>query len=127
MPGIDECLSEAMTIAGARAASLIDWSSGLALGSVGVSPTGDHDTTAAEATDLVRAAVEGATFTSSEDRKTPLQDIIVTAGRSYHLLCFIDTVFDSRLVLHLWLDRTEGNLAGARYRLQSLAEELVLG
>ncbi|MED7952602.1 hypothetical protein PUR61_19025 [Streptomyces sp. BE20] len=127
MPGIDECLTEAMAIAGARAASLVDWSSGLALGSVGVSPTGDHDTSAAEATDLVRAAVESPTFTGSEDSKAPLQDIIVTAGRSYHLLCFIDTVFDSRLVLHLWLDRSEGNLAGARYRLQSLAEELVLG
>ncbi|MCX4689426.1 hypothetical protein OG401_34905 [Kitasatospora purpeofusca] len=127
MPGIDECLSQAMAIAGARAAGLIDWSSGLALGSVGVSPTGDHETTAAEATDLVRAAVEGATFTAAEDGKAPLQDIILTAGRSYHLLCFIDTVFDSRLVLHLWLDRAEGNLAGARYRLQSLAEELVLG
>ncbi|WP_327683474.1 hypothetical protein [Kitasatospora sp. NBC_00458] len=127
MPGIDECLSQAMAIAGACAASLIDWSSGLALGSVGVSPTGDHDTSAAEATDLVRAAVESPTFTGAEDRQAPLQDIIVTAGRSYHLLCFIDTVFDSRLVLHLWLDRSEGNLAGARYRLQSLAEELVLG
>ncbi|MEV0530685.1 hypothetical protein [Kitasatospora sp. NPDC050463] len=127
MPGIDQCLSGAMTIAGARAASLIDWSSGLALGSVGVSPSGDHDTSAAEATDLVRAAVESQTFTEAEDQRSPLQDIIVTAGRSYHLLCFIDTVFDSRLVLHLWLDRTEGNLAAARYRLQGLAEELVLG
>ncbi|MFF1903981.1 hypothetical protein [Kitasatospora sp. NPDC058218] len=127
MPGIDECLSGAMTIAGARAASLIDWSSGLALGSVGISPSGDHETSAAEATDLVRAAVESQTFTGTEDRQSPLQDIIVTAGRSYHLLCFIDTVFDSRLVLHLWLDRTEGNLATARYRLQGLAEELVLG
>ncbi|MER7704131.1 hypothetical protein ABTX81_14645 [Kitasatospora sp. NPDC097605] len=127
MPGIDECLSRAMAIAGARAAGLIDWSSGLALGSVGASPTGDHDTTAAEATDLVRAAVDAATFTAAEDRAVPLQDIILTADSSYHLLCFIDTVFDSRLVLHLWLDRAEGNLAVARFRLQSIAEELVLG
>ncbi|GAA2785912.1 hypothetical protein RMN57_31890 [Kitasatospora sp. CM 4170] len=127
MPGIDECLSGAMAIAGARAASLIDWSSGLALGSLGVSPAGDHETSAAEATDLVRAAVEGQTFTAEEDVRAPLQDIIVTAGRSYHLICFIDTVFDSPLVLHLWLDRIDGNLAAARYRLQTLAEELVLG
>ncbi|MFF2949743.1 hypothetical protein ACFVVU_00100 [Kitasatospora sp. NPDC057965] len=127
MPGIDECLTQAMEIAGARAASLIDWSSGLALGSAGVSPTGDHDTTAAEATDLVRAAVEAATFTAGEDREAPMQDIILTADHSYHLLCFIDTVFDSRLVLHLWLDRSEGNLAGARFRLQALTKDLVLG
>jgi hypothetical protein len=116
-----------MAIAGARAASLVDWSSGLALGSLGDSPTGEHETSAAEATDLVRAAVESQTFTVAEDRRSPLEDIIVTAGRSYHLIRFIDTVFDSRLVLHLWLDRAEGNLAVARFRLQALAEELVLG
>ncbi|MEV7187024.1 hypothetical protein [Kitasatospora sp. NPDC093102] len=127
MPGIDECLSAAMAIAGARAASLVDWSSGLALGSLGDSPTGEHETSAAEATDLVRAAVESQTFTAAEDRRAPLEDIIVTAGRSYHLIRFIDTVFDSRLVLHLWLDRGQGNLAAARFRLQALAEELVLG
>ncbi|WP_030244111.1 hypothetical protein [Streptomyces sp. NRRL S-350] len=127
MPGIDECLSGAMAIAGARSASLVDWSSGLALGSLGSSPTGEHETSAAEATDLVRAAVESQTFTVAEDRRSPLEDIIVTAGRSYHLIRFIDTVFDNRLVLHLWLDRTEGNLAAARFRLQALAEELVLG
>ncbi|MQS15438.1 hypothetical protein F7Q99_25010 [Streptomyces kaniharaensis] len=127
MPGIDECLSGVMAIAGARSASLVDWTSGLALGSLGESPTGEHETAAAETTDLVRAAVESQTFAGAEDRRSPLQDIIVTAGRSYHLICFIDTVFDSRLVLHLCLDREEGNLAAARYRLQALAEELVLG
>ncbi|MFJ9694416.1 hypothetical protein [Kitasatospora sp. NPDC101183] len=127
MPGIDECLSGAMTIAGARAASLVDWGSGLALGSLGQSPTGEHETSAAEATDLVRAAVESRTFTAAEDAGAPLEDIIVTAGRSYHLIRFVDTVFDNRLVLHLWLDRSEGNLAAARFRLQALAEDLVLG
>lgn len=127
MPGIDECLSEAMTIAGARSASLVDWSSGLALGTAGVAPSGDHETAAAEATDLVRAAVDSETFTGDEDHRAPLEDVILTGPRSYHLLCFVDTVFDSRLVLHLWLDRNEGNLAAARYRLRALAEALVLG
>ncbi|MEV7601701.1 hypothetical protein AB0O91_30500 [Kitasatospora sp. NPDC089797] len=127
MPGIDECLSGAMAIAGARSASLVDWSSGLALGSLGESPAGEHETAAAEATDLVRAAVESQTFTAAEDPRAPLEDIIVTAGRNYHLIRFIDTAFDSRLVLHLWLDRGTGNLAAARFRLQALAQELVLG
>ncbi|MDH6575284.1 hypothetical protein [Kitasatospora sp. MAP5-34] len=127
MPGIDDCLSEAMAIAGARGVSLIDWSSGLSLGNIGDSPSGDHEAAAAEVTDLARAAAESPTFADPADPRTPLQDLIVTANRSYHLLCFVDTVFDSRLLLHLWLDRTEGNLASARFRLQALAEELVLG
>ncbi|WP_035792630.1 hypothetical protein [Kitasatospora mediocidica] len=127
MPGIDECLSQAMTIAGARGVSLIDWSSGLTLGASGHSPTGDHEATAAEATDLVRAAADSPTFADPDDAGTPVRDIIVTSDRSYHLLCFVGTVFDSRLALHLWLDRAEGNLATARFRLQAIAEELVLG
>ncbi len=127
MPGIDDCLSEAMAIAGARGVSLIDWSSGLSLGNVGDSPAGDHEAAAAEATDLARAAADSPTFADPDEPRTPLRDILITATGSYHLLCFVDTVFDSRLLLHLWLDRADGNLATARFRLQALAEELVLG
>ncbi|AUG80858.1 hypothetical protein CFP65_6192 [Kitasatospora sp. MMS16-BH015] len=126
MPGIDDCLAQAMTIAGARGVSLTDWGSGLALGHQGESPSGDHETTAAEATDLARAAAECPTFADQEDPRMPLQDLILTTGSSYHLIRFVDTTFDSRLLLHLWLDRRQGNLAVARIRLQSLAEELVL-
>lgn len=126
MPGIDDCLSEAMTITGARGVGLIDWSSGLALGNAGDSPTGDYETAAAEATDLIRAAVDSQTFADPDAAGVPPQDIILTAGHSYHLICFLDTAFDSRLALHLWLDRAQGNLASARFRLQALAEELVL-
>lgn len=127
MPGIDECLSKAMSITGARGVSLLDWGSGLALGTVGESPAGDHEATAAEATDLVRAAAESLSFADPAQPRLPLQDLILTASGCYHLLCLVGTVFDSRLVLHLWLDRSEGNLAAARFRLQAIAEELVLG
>lgn len=48
MPGIDECLLEAMRLPGARGASVVDWTSGLALGTVGDSPNGDHEATAAK-------------------------------------------------------------------------------
>lgn len=35
MPGIDECLLEAMKLPGARGAAVVDWTSGPALGTVG--------------------------------------------------------------------------------------------
>ncbi|WP_035840447.1 roadblock/LC7 domain-containing protein [Kitasatospora azatica] len=127
MPGIDDCLSEAMRIAGARGVSLLDWGSGLELGTVGASPVDDHEATAAEATDLVRLAAESSSFAEPGEHRVPVHDIILTSEASYHLFCLVGTVFDSRLLLHLWLDRTEANLAAARYRLQALAEELVLG
>ncbi|WP_258177633.1 roadblock/LC7 domain-containing protein, partial [Streptomyces solincola] len=62
MPGIDECLREAMSLPGARGAALVDWTSGLALGTAGDSPVGDHETTAAETAELARAAAEYESF-----------------------------------------------------------------
>ncbi|MCY0944853.1 MULTISPECIES: hypothetical protein [Streptomyces] len=135
MPGIDECLLEAMALPGARGAALVDWSSGLALGTAGDSPVGDHETTAAETAELARAAAEYESFAPSEAEQIsgggtpsgpPVEDLIVTTRTGYHVLRFVETSFDSSVFLHLWLDRTEGNLALARHRLRSLAEGLVL-
>lgn len=131
MPGIDECLLEAMALPGARGAALVDWSSGLALGTAGDSPVGDHETTAAETAELARAAAEYESFspggTGAEDAAgLPVEDLIVTTRTGYHVLRFVETSFDSSVFLHLWLDRTDGNLALARHRLRALAEELVL-
>ncbi|MGW7525573.1 hypothetical protein [Streptomyces sp. NPDC054783] len=128
MPGIDECLLEAMRLPGARGAALVDWTSGLALGTVGEAPGGDHETTAAEAAELARMAAEhGAFATRTDDGQPPVEDVIVSNHDSYHLLRFVDTSFDSSVFLHLWLSREEGNLALARIRLGEMAARLVLG
>ncbi|MFJ8014458.1 hypothetical protein [Streptomyces sp. NPDC096339] len=133
MPGIDECLLEAMALPGARGAALVDWSSGLALGTAGESPVGDHETTAAETAELARAAAEYESFAPAvtatlggEAAGPPVEDLIVTTRTGYHVLRFVETSFDSSVFLHLWLDRTDGNLALARHRLRALAEGLVL-
>ncbi|AEY89811.1 MULTISPECIES: hypothetical protein [Streptomyces] len=127
MPGIDECLLEAMRLPGARGAALVDWTSGLALGAVGEAPGGDHETTAAEAAELARMAAEHGTFAAGGDDLPPVEDVIISNGDSYHLLRFVDTSFDSSVFLHLWLGREEGNLALARIRLGEMAARLVLG
>ncbi|MFF5505436.1 hypothetical protein ACF1E9_24680 [Streptomyces roseolus] len=133
MPGIDECLTEAMALPGARGAWLVDWNSGLALGTAGESPVGDHETTAAETAELARAAAEFDSFTvaaeddGEDDGEPPVEDLIVTTRAGYHVLRFVRTTFDSSVFLHLWLDRRTGNLALARMRLGDLAERLVLG
>ncbi|MFE3070763.1 hypothetical protein [Streptomyces sp. NPDC059247] len=130
MPGIDECLTEAMTLPGARGASLVDWTSGLALGTAGDSPVGDHETTAAETAELARSAAEFDTFTAPGDTlsgEPQVEDLIVTTRAGYHVIRFVETSFDSSVFLHLWLDRDTGNLALARIRLRDMAERLVLG
>lgn len=128
MPGIDECLLEAMRLPGARGAALVDWTSGLALGTVGDAPGGDHETTAAEAAELARLAAEHGAFASGDqdDERPPVEDLIVSNRDSYHLLRFVVTSFDSTVFLHLWLARADGNLALARIRLGEMADRLVL-
>ncbi|MFE4539120.1 hypothetical protein ACFRKB_29340 [Streptomyces scopuliridis] len=130
MPGIDACLQEAMNLPGARGAAIVDWTSGLALGTAGESPNGDHEATAAETAELARAAAEYTAFApaaAAGHKGPPVEDLIVTTRTGYHLLAFVETTFDSSVFLHLWLDRDTGNLALARLRLGQLAERLVLG
>lgn len=136
MPGIDECLLEAMRLPGARGAALIDWTSGLALGSVGESPGGDQEAAAAEAAEIARLAAEQHAFAPADDpgaegadadpADPPVEDLIVSNRDSYHVLRFVGSSFDGSVFLHLWLARTEGNLAMARIRLGEMAERLVL-
>ncbi|MBM7441826.1 hypothetical protein [Streptomyces sp. HB132] len=133
MPGIDECLVEVMRLPGARGAAVVDWTSGLALGTIGESPNGDHEATAAETAEVARMAAEQPVFaqadapTGAPGPPAPaVEDVIVTTAPGYHILRFVRTDFDSSVFLHLWLDRAEGNLALARIRLGEMAERLVL-
>ncbi|MEW2392907.1 hypothetical protein AB0933_31550 [Streptomyces venezuelae] len=141
MPGIDECLYEAMTLPGARGAAIVDWTSGLALGSVGDSPNGDYEATAAETAEVARAAAEYQAFAPVDDtddtesgheadgadrKGLPVEDLMLTTQSGFHLIRYVETTFDSSVFLYLWLDRHNGNLAMARIRLRSLAERLVL-
>ncbi|MFM9444475.1 hypothetical protein [Streptomyces acidiscabies] len=145
MPGIDECLLEAMRLPGARGAALVDWTSGLALGSVGEFPGGDPEAAATEAAEVARLTVEQRAFAP----ETPdagagagadgdagagagaddpsVEDLIISNRDSYHLLRFVRTDFDSSVFLHVWLGRRDGNLALARIRLEEMAGKLVLG
>jgi hypothetical protein len=135
VPGIDECLLEAMRLPGARGAALVDWTSGLALGIVGESPGGDGETAAVEAAEFARLAAEQHAFapepegdgTDEDGADPPVEDLIISNRDSYHVLRFVRTSFDSSVCLHLWLARAEGNLALARIRLGEMAGRLVLG
>ncbi|MBQ0987318.1 hypothetical protein KBZ10_22920 [Streptomyces sp. F63] len=138
MPGIDECLMEAMVLPGARGAAVIEWTSGLALGTAGDAPNGDHEVTAAEMAELARLAAEHTAFGSAEDDgadggeagtgagPVPVEDLLLTTRTGYHLLRFVENTLDDSVFVYLWLGRDEGNLALARLRLRDLVERLAL-
>ncbi|SHN29630.1 hypothetical protein [Cryptosporangium aurantiacum] len=132
MPGIDESLQRAMAITGARGANLVDFTSGLVVGTVGEWPHGGSEAAAAGATEVVRAARDNSAFVGPErsvgqaGETERWEDIVLTAQGRYDLLRFVHTAFDGRFFLHLWLDRNQSNLAMARLELRRLADELVL-
>ncbi|GGR04305.1 hypothetical protein GCM10010251_19820 [Streptomyces aurantiogriseus] len=124
-----------MRLPGARGAALVDWTSGLALGTVGEFPGGDHEAAAAEAAEVARLTAEQRAFTpgdhddgsGEEAADPPVEDLIISNRDSYHVLRFVPTSFDSSVFLHVWLARSDGNLALARIRLGEMAGRLVLG
>jgi hypothetical protein len=129
VPGIDECLLDAMRLPGARGAALVDWTSGLALGVVGEFPGGDAEAACAESAELARLAAEHKTFAPDGgpgEADPPVEDLLISNRDSYHVLRFVPTSFDSTVFLHVWLGRADGNLALARIRLGELAGRLVL-
>jgi hypothetical protein len=124
VPGVEHCLQEAMAIPGAVGASIVDYTTGFPVASTGAAPNSDHEAAAAGTADVVQAANSRSLFVSAVPHDL-LEDLIITTAGGYHLLRMVHTDFDSRLVLYVWLDRINGNLAMARRRMQALAAELV--
>lgn len=124
MPGVDHCLQEAMTIPGAVGASIVDYTTGFPVATTGSAPNADHEAAAAGTADVVQAANSRSLFVSAIPHDL-LEDLIITTAGGYHLLRVVQTEFDSRLVLYVWLDRVRGNLAVARRAMQRLTDELV--
>lgn len=124
VPGVDHCLQEAMTIPGAVGASIVDYTTGFPVATTGAAPNADHEAAAAGTAEVVQAANSRSLFVSAIPHDL-LEDLIITTAGGYHLLRIVQTEFDSRLVLYVWLDRVRGNLAVARRQMQRLTDELV--
>jgi hypothetical protein len=121
-----DCLRQVMAIQGVIGASLVDYASGLVIDSTGREPSDSHEVTAAGVTNVVNAALGGATFAATAEPGR-VDDIVMTAGNGYHLVYFVGARPDALLVLYVWLDRLTGNLAMAQRRVRSLTQEMVTG
>ena len=117
MANLDKTLEEVMKINGAIAAALVDWESGLTLGTIG---TGFNiDLAAAGNTDVVKAKLA---VMKDLKLKGTVEDILITLTEQYHLIRLLED--SPNLFLYLALDRTQANLGLARHHLSSLEKEL---
>jgi hypothetical protein len=117
---IDTALKEAMMVDGALGAALVDYESGMTLGTAGGSRTLNLEIAAAGNTDVVRAETRALQALGVQDE---VEDILITLDRQYHLIRVLARG-GHRLFLYLALDRPRANLALARHRLRSIERDL---
>ncbi|MFB7516444.1 hypothetical protein [Streptomyces sp. NPDC056144] len=123
MANTETSLKEASTIDGAIGAALVDYTSGMALGTIGGGKELDLNVAAAANTDVVRAKVKAMEHLGLNDE---IEDILITLGKHYHLIRLLKGRNMNGLFLYLALDKERANLAMARHQLKRIESELEL-
>lgn len=117
MANIETGLKDMMEIEGAIGAAVVDYSSGMALGTLSSTKTLDLEVEAAGNTEVVRAKMRTMDQLGLNDA---IEDILITLSGQYHVIRPLTSKKGQGLFLYLALDRNRGNLALARHRLKSI-------
>ncbi|MGA5067901.1 hypothetical protein ACPB9E_29675 [Streptomyces exfoliatus] len=121
MANTETSLKEAASIDGAIGAALVDYTSGMALGTIGGGKELDLNVAAAGNTDVVRAKVRAMEMLGLNDE---IEDILITLGQHYHLIRLLKGRGTNGLFLYLALHKDRANLAMARHQLKKIEAEL---
>jgi hypothetical protein len=122
MMNIDTALKEAMSISGAVGVALVDYESGMSLGTSGGGDWLDLEVAAAGNTEVVRSKLRVMSSLAINDT---IEDILITLHRQYHLIRLLNSVGSrNSLFLYLVLDRDRANLALARHYLKRIEADL---
>ena len=121
---IETSLKEAMAIEGALGVALVDWDSGMALGTLGGGKYLDLDLAAAGNTEVVRAKMRTLESLRLNDA---VEDILISLATQYHLIRLLRNADGAhKLFLYLVLDRNKANLALARHHLKRIESDLTV-
>ncbi|MGC0379356.1 hypothetical protein [Streptomyces sp. SAI-229] len=115
---LKECLS---SIDGATAAALVDYTSGMALGTLGGGKDFNLEVAAAGNTDVVRSKLRTMEHLGLNEE---IEDILITLNSQYHLIRLLKGRGGNGLFLYLVLDTGRANLAMARHQLRRIESEL---
>ncbi|MEV0486707.1 hypothetical protein AB0I69_39700 [Streptomyces sp. NPDC050508] len=122
MANVEVSLKEMMAgVEGALGAAVVDYTSGMALGTLGGSKTLDLTVAAAGNTDVIRAKVR---TMEALGLKGQIEDILITLDSQYHLIRLITGRNGNGLFLYLVLDKARSNLAMARHQLKRVEGEI---
>ncbi|MBT3150253.1 hypothetical protein AB0O72_22475 [Streptomyces sp. NPDC088106] len=115
---LKECLA---SIDGATAAALVDYTSGMALGTLGGGKDFNLEVAAAGNTDVVRSKLRTMEHLGLNEE---IEDILITLNSQYHLIRLLKGRGGNGLFLYLVLDGARANLAMARHQLRRIESEL---
>ncbi|WP_407548253.1 hypothetical protein QOM21_04130 [Streptomyces sp. Pv4-95] len=122
MAQMESALADAMSnIEGAVGVALVDYTSGMALATLGDNATFDLNIAAAGNTDVVRAKLRTMEMLELQGA---IEDMLITLTSQYHLIRPVTGKGGNGLFLYLVLDRKRANLALARHRLARLENDL---
>lgn len=121
MADMDTALKELMQVDGAVGVALVDYTSGMALGTLGTSKELDLSIAAAGNTEVVRAKMRTIEMLKLNDA---IDDILITLDKQYHLIRPVTGRGGQGLFLYLALLKTRANLAMARHQLRRVEEDL---
>ena len=117
MSNLNECLDDLMTLDGAICAAVVDYNSGMLLGST--SSGIDMELAAAGNTEVMRAKVKTMKALGLEDK---IEDVLITLGKQYHILRPSEK--NVGLFVYYVLDSTRANLALARRKVNDVEAKL---
>lgn len=116
MSDVKGALNEAKAIDGCLGVALVDFESGLCLGTTGT-PGFDLELAAAGNTEVVRAKKK---IRDKLGIKDTIEDILISLETQYHLIRMVGT----KLFFYAVLDRAKSNLAMARRELSTIEKNL---
>jgi hypothetical protein len=119
---IQESIDTALEIQGAIGVAVMDYESGMCLGSKG-NGTIDLEVASAGNSDVVRAKLRVARQLGLQDS---VEDILVTLESQYHLIRLLQSERGKGLALYLALDRGASNLALARRQLANVEAAMTI-
>ncbi|MCZ4125877.1 hypothetical protein [Streptomyces sp. H39-S7] len=124
MANVEVSLKETMTsIEGALGDALVDYTTGMALGTLGGGKDLDLTVAAAGNTDVIRAKVRTMEHLGMKDE---IEDVLITLGNQYHLIRLLKARGGNGLFLYVVLQKSKANLAMARHQLKRIDADLEL-
>jgi len=119
MGNVDASLGQLLKVDGCLVVALVDYSSGMMLGSAGDTTILSLDVAAAGNTEVVRAKMRTLKGLGIQEA---IEDILITLESQYHLIRLVDS--KPGLFLYVVLSKDRSNLAMARYKLAEV-EKLI--